>query len=108
MSLRIRFSDQAQMDLQELWDYVAEYSDDAADQRIDRIIAVCQMFADNPELGRKREEFRVGLRSFVVANYLIFYRVWPDRVDILRVLYGARNLEELLTTESEETFNLNP
>ena len=108
MSLRIRFSDQAQVDLAELWDYVAEYNTDTANQRIDRIIAVCQMFADNPELGRKREEFRAGLRSFPVGNYLVFYRVWPHRVDILRVLNGARNLEELLTPDGEETFDLNP
>ena len=64
MSLRIRFSDQAQTDLAELWDYTAEYSDDAADQKIDRIIAVCQMFADTPELGRKREEFQPSGKAF--------------------------------------------
>lgn len=105
MTYRIRFSDQARADLGEVWDYLSEVSEKAADQKVDRITATCQLFADTPELGRRREEFRPGVRSFPIDNHLIFYRVGPERVDILRILHGARKLEDLLTPEQEETFD---
>lgn len=101
----VRLSDQARADLGEIADYLAERSASASDKAVDRIIATCQSFADTPELGRRREELRTGLRSFPVGNHLVFYRVWPERVDVLRILHGARNLEELLTRHDEETFS---
>jgi toxin ParE1/3/4 len=107
VSLRLRFSDQAQTELGEIWDYVAEHSEKAADQRIERIISVCQVLTDTPELGRSREELRPKLRSFPVGNYLIFYRVQTERIDILRILHGARDLEALFTIDDEETFDEN-
>ncbi len=105
MIYRIHFSDQARADLGEIWDYLAERSEKTADQKLDRIKATCQLFVDTPELGRRREEFRAGLRSFPIDSYLIFYRVGIERVDILRVLHGARNLEDLLSSDDEETFS---
>jgi toxin ParE1/3/4 len=35
-------------------------------------------------------------------DYLVFYRVQDDRVEILRVLHGARDLEGILLTLDEE------
>ena len=35
-------------------------------------------------------------------EYLIFYRIQDDRVEILRVLHGARDLEGLLSNLDEE------
>jgi toxin ParE1/3/4 len=34
--------------------------------------------------------------------YLIFYRIQDDRVEILRVLHGARDLEDILSNLDEE------
>ena len=104
MSLIIRFSDQAENDLDEIWDYAAEHSFQTADQRVKRILSVCFSFIETPELGRHREEFRKGMRSFAVGNYIIFYRAWSERIDILRIIHGARDLEILLVSGDEETF----
>ena len=104
MSLRLRFSDQAEADLDEIWGYAAEYNAKTADQKIARIVTTCFTLIDTPELGRRREEFRAKLRSFPVGNHLIFYRVVPERVDILRILHGARDLEALFAEDYEETF----
>jgi toxin ParE1/3/4 len=35
-------------------------------------------------------------------EFLAFYRVQDDRVEILRVLHGARDLEGILSTLDEE------
>jgi hypothetical protein len=42
---------------------------------------------------RRDTDLRPGLRSFPIANYVIFYRVESDgSVLILRVLHGSRDL----------------
>ncbi|TAF91716.1 MAG: type II toxin-antitoxin system RelE/ParE family toxin [Oscillatoriales cyanobacterium] len=35
-------------------------------------------------------------------DYLIFYRIQDDRVEVLRVLHGARDLEDILSNLDEE------
>lgn len=37
-----------------------------------------------------------GLRSFPVGKYLIFYRLIDGGLEIVRVLHGARDIENLL------------
>lgn len=37
-----------------------------------------------------------SLRKSVVGNYIAFYKVAADEVQIVRVLYGMRNFEGLL------------
>jgi toxin ParE1/3/4 len=65
------------------------------------IIEICKVLAAHPEIGRPRQFSRKeleGIRSFVIAdypNYIIFYRAHAEGVQIIRVLHGARNLDEL-------------
>jgi toxin ParE1/3/4 len=108
VSLRVRLTAQSRDDLSEIWDYIADDNITAADRTVDRLIAACQKFAHTPEVGRSREEFRHGLRSFAVGNHVIFYRIWPEQVDILRILHGARNIEELLTLKLDNLENDEP
>jgi toxin ParE1/3/4 len=48
------------------------------------------MLAQFPEIGRNRPELVVGLRSFPVDSYSIFYRVIDGGIEIVRVLSGFR------------------
>jgi toxin ParE1/3/4 len=36
-----------------------------------------------------------GLRSFPVGNYVVFYRIVPEGIELVRVLHGARDLRRL-------------
>jgi toxin ParE1/3/4 len=47
-------------------------------------------------MGRARPELRPDLRSFPCGAYLILYRAVDDGVEIVRVVHGARNLEDLV------------
>ena len=38
----------------------------------------------------------VGLRRMAHGNYLIFYRVTEEQVEVVRVLNGARDYEPIL------------
>ena len=62
-----------QLDLIDIWNYIADDNEAAADRMLDRIEGVLQMLSEQPKAGRERLELAPELRSFPVGNYLLFY-----------------------------------
>jgi toxin ParE1/3/4 len=87
----------AKADLSDIWQFIAEDSDDQADAFIDLIDQKFQLLAQQSGLGRRREELAEGLRSFPVGRYVISYLPVPGGVQIVRVLHGARDIEAAFT-----------
>jgi len=85
----------AQSDLAEIWDYIADDSEPAADEFIDTLDQKFQVLAARPLAGRVRDELAEGIRSFPVGRYIIFYRPQAQGVEIVRVLHGARDLDAI-------------
>jgi toxin ParE1/3/4 len=83
----------ARADLSDIWQFIAEDSDDQADAFIDLIDQKFELLAQQSGLGRRREELAEGLRRFPVGRYVIFYLLIPGGVQIVRVLHGARDIE---------------
>jgi toxin ParE1/3/4 len=93
----------AKADLSEIWEFIADDSDDQADAFIDLLDQKFQLLAAQSGLGRRREELADGLRSFPVGRYVIFYLAIPGGVQIVRVLHGARDIEVAFSEpESDE------
>jgi toxin ParE1/3/4 len=92
----VRRSAAAEQDYRDIWRYIADDNPDAADRLLLRIDAKIELYARNPGMGRLRDDLGPGLRSFSVGNYLAFYRIAPDGIELVRVLHGARNLKALL------------
>lgn len=90
-------SDQAEKDIDEILIYIAADNLDAAIAFNDHLTRLFEMLAENNEAGRERPELKEDLRSFPEGNYLIFYRLWAGNVAIVRVLHGARDLDELFS-----------
>src|SRR3974390_1044629 len=87
-----RLSPLAEQDLDEIWSYVAEdASQTTADRLIDDIVHRFELLAEQPGIGRIRPEFSIGVRSFAVENYVIYYRQEGDDVLIARILHGRRD-----------------
>ena len=86
----IRTSD-AEEDLIAIWQYVARDSEAAADRLLDRIESRWQQLAVYPSSGCSRDDIAPG--HLIVGEYLIFYRVGDDAIEILRVLHGRRKIE---------------
>jgi toxin ParE1/3/4 len=74
----------AKADLSDIWQVMAEDSDDQADAFIDLIDQKFQLLAQQSGLGRRREELAEGLRSFPVGRYVIFYLPIPGGAQIVR------------------------
>ena len=92
---KLVLSDQAKDDLVAIWPYIAGDSPSAADKFIDYLHEQCGHLCNNPEVGRKRDELALGIRSLPVKRYLVFYRVASDTLEIARVLSGYRDIETL-------------
>jgi toxin ParE1/3/4 len=90
-----RVSDVARSDLDEIWSYIAQDNMDAADRFIHALVSRFPTLAAMPLLGRQREELATRLRSFPVGNYVIFYRLMENGVEIARVLHGTRDFPPL-------------
>ena len=84
----------AQTDIDEIVAYIAEDNLDAALAFEARLTQLFRMLANNPKSGRERPELMEGLRSFPAGSYLIFYRMWAGKIAVVRVLHGARDLDE--------------
>lgn len=101
---KARLSDQAKEDLVGIWEYIAQDNPSAADRLLQTLVQKYKLLAENPGIGRLREELRPSLRSFAVGNYLLLYRPTPEGIAVFRILHGARDLEGLLEREPEETY----
>ena len=87
----------AQQDLIETIRTIAADNTSAAQSFLRDLEREYQLLAENPEMGRERQDLGRQLRSFSFRNsYLIIYRPINDGVAIAKFLHGARDLEALL------------
>jgi toxin ParE1/3/4 len=63
-------------------------------REIARIVATIDDF---PLAGRSRDELRTGLRSLAANTQIVFYRVTNDQPEIVRVLDGRQDIEEIFS-----------
>jgi toxin ParE1/3/4 len=94
MSL-LRISPRATADLLEIWSYIADDSAASADAFVDKLYETIQTLGRQPGLGRRREELAPGIQSFPYGRYILFYRVVPSAIEIVRVLHSARDIENI-------------
>jgi toxin ParE1/3/4 len=88
MAREIRRRPQAHLDLIEIWSYIADDNEAAADRMLDRFDKTLRMLRDRPMTGRERPELAPGLRSFPVGKYILFYLPLANGIDLVRVRSG--------------------
>ena len=73
----------------EIWEYIADDSINRADAFIDIVNGKLRTLAAQPRMGRARDELMVGLRSFPVGRYILFYELVTNGIALVRVLHSA-------------------
>jgi toxin ParE1/3/4 len=108
MSLPIRPLPAATSDITELYCYFLDIEANLGERFLDCLYETYEMIAHMPELGqlyRFRDPAMQGSRIRQIkkfSNYLIFYRIETDRIEILRVLHGARDYMNLFDVVSAD------
>lgn len=90
--LRLVKAPRAEADLIDIWLYVAEDQPINADRLLDRLNDAALLIADTPEMGVDRSVLSTDLKSFPVDNYIVFYRVKPNVLELVRVLLASRDI----------------
>ena len=85
-------------DLKEIAAYIAEESGSIATSR--RFVAAlrgqCEKIARlSTKLGRPRDDLRPGIRTFAFKRYVLVLRYEGDRLEIVNIIHGARDIEAL-------------
>lgn len=82
----------AEMDLEEIGDYIALDNPKRAVSFIQEIRRHCEEIADGPMRYAARPDLGDAIRICAHGNYLIVFEPCDQGVLILRVLHGARDL----------------
>jgi len=94
----ILWSPEALDDIDHLWDYYVHAAGRVTADKILREVAkAVAVIVDFPLAGRARDEIRAGLRSLAAAPQIVFYRLKGDRPEIVRVLDGRQDIEEIFS-----------
>ncbi len=105
---RLVLLDVAVDDLGSILDYIARESGSPQIARrfVDRIVRQCSRLASLPGvLGRARPELRPDIRSFAFRGYVIFFRYRDDRLEVVSVLEGHRDVDAYFADTEEAGLN---
>jgi plasmid stabilization system protein ParE len=90
-------SEDADRDLDGIWDYIAEDNIDAADRWIGKLFDTFDALGARPRMGHKREDLTTyPVLFWPVGAYLIIYRITSGPLEIVAVTQGARDIPAFL------------
>lgn len=95
-------SEAADLDLDDIWEYIAQDSIDAADRWIGKLFDAFETLARNPEIGHTRRDLtEYPVLFWPVSAYLIIYRRQDDRIEIVAVTQGSRDIPSFLRRRTQ-------
>lgn len=100
--MRLRISEAAERDLEEIYTYWAErVSTSIADRVIDDIVDRFRLLGEFPNAGKSVDYLAAGVRCFPAGKYLIYCRTRQGFTDILHIFHGAREQKHAFRTHTE-------
>lgn len=100
--MKVLFTDAAEDDFETIGDYIAQSNPFRAVSFVREVQEKCLGLGETPQAFPLLRDHEIsGIRRRVHGNYLIFYRIGPQAVEILRVLHGAREYEQVLFPHEE-------
>lgn len=88
-TLRLR----AQSDLESIWQYSFEtWGVRQADHYLRSFVARFEWLAENPLLGKPRDDIKSGYRSFPEGQHVVFYKINQQQIDIIGVVHQNQDI----------------
>jgi plasmid stabilization system protein ParE len=92
----------AELDLDEIWNYIAQDNIDAADRWVNTLFDAFSSLAQTPGMGHKREDLTAfPILFWPVGAYLILYLVQKELIEIVAVTQGARDIPIFLSQRTQ-------
>jgi toxin ParE1/3/4 len=86
---------EAEVDVLEITSFVSSGDEALVRKFVTRLTEVLDLLAEHPEMGRKRDDLRPGLRSVNFNPYIVIYQIQSTDVEVVRILHGARDIAAL-------------
>lgn len=99
---RVRIARTAELDLEEIWGFIAADSQDEADKfilRLEAQIDTLDRFPERCPLIPENELLGTHYRHLLLGNYRLIYRIAGKTVFVMRVIHGARLLDARMFEE---------
>ena len=99
VQFRVEITTSAERDLGEIWDYIAQDNPGNACTFILKIEEQINSLEHSPErcpLIPENQILGTSYRHLIYGQYRTVFRISTDTIYILRIIHGARLLEELL------------
>lgn len=98
--MKVVLAAEAASDLEHIADYIAIDNPVRAESFVRELLGRCYSLADMPRAFPLVPRYEhTGVRRRPYGDYLIFYHISADTVDILHILNGAQNYEAILFPE---------
>lgn len=92
----------AELDLDEIWEYIAQDNIAAADRWIGKLFDAFDALARTPGMGHKREDLTpYPVLFWPVGAYMILYRIQSEKIEIVAVTQGARDIPSFLRQRAQ-------
>jgi len=93
--MRLFVTPLARSDVDQIYDLIAADRPSAARRWIDRMQMQFKFLSRNPRVGTARDDIRPHLRSISFGDCVIYFRERDDALEIVRVIHGARDIDQL-------------
>ena len=96
--LNIEYSKNAELDLEDIADFISKDSTNRALAYLDKIQSTIELISKNPSMGItcKSKNIKLECRILIFDEYLIFYQVSEVSIFIIRILHGSVNYKKIL------------
>lgn len=97
----IEYSKESKQDLIEIKKYIKDnlQEPETAQKLINKIRNEINSLKNNPEIYAIIDEDiirKLEIRKLIIDNYIVFYRIKNNNIQIVRIMYGRRNWINLL------------
>ena len=90
----LRLTIEAKKDLKAIGRYSYQnFGQQQMEQYLAKIDTGLSLISREPEIGKQRDDIKIGYRSYTVEKHLIFYRIVDQYIDILGITSGSMDLK---------------
>lgn len=86
-------SEFAEHDIEDIYNFGSyKFGTAQALQYLENLELCFETLCKNPTIGRCRNEIKNGLLSLPYHSHIIFYRITPSYIRVIRILHGSRDI----------------
>lgn len=99
--MKVVITNTAKADLVGIAEFISQHNPQRAISFVDELLDRCVLLGDTPRAYALVQRYKnYGIRRCINGDYLIFYRISEDFLEIIHILHGARNYDNLLLSEN--------